>query len=124
MKNRRLTLILCGQQICHDKILNSLLLEKYDIVCLENSSGLEDAAVRKKAKLVIVEFLSNGLLQLDIVKKLTAKLDKAAIVVVTDNLNVEDNAEILITGALDVFPKPYQAKMLAERVDTLIKVFT
>ena len=123
MEKRRPTLILSGQQLCRDKMLNNLLLKKYNLVCLKDTKRLEAAAIRKGANLIIIELLRNGTPQLEIVKRLKAKLAEIAIVVVTGNQDVQDNAEILIAGASDVFPLPYHPEFLAERVDGLLKFF-
>ena len=123
MEKRRPTLILSGQQLCRDKMLNNLLLKKYNLVCLKDTKRLEAAAIRKGAKIVIVELLRNGITKLEMLKSLKAKLAAVAIVVVTEQQDVQDTAEILMAGASDVFPLPYLPELLAERVDGLLKRF-
>ena len=118
-KHRKL--LLCGENLIDDKTLNSLLKPKYDITCLKDFLKLFEIVTREAASLIIFEITEQREKQLKILKDLKSKLPDVIVLVTNGSDNVHNATEILNAGASDVFPSPYNVKLLADRVDGLLR---
>ena len=117
----RLKLLFCGKKVVADETLKTLIQIKYDIICVKNFRKLLDVASRESVKLVIFDMTRQKKQRLQILKQLKEKSPDIIIVAVNGSENVQDAAEILAAGAADVFPSPYDSRLLAERVNGLLK---
>jgi DNA-binding NtrC family response regulator len=117
----RIKVLFCGKKVVNDEVLKTLIQIKYDIICVKNFRKLLDVASRESVKLVIFDMTRKKKEQLQILNQLKEKLPDIIIVVVNGSEKVQDAAEILAAGAADVFPSPYDSKLLAERVNGLLR---
>jgi len=117
----RLKLLFCGKKVVNDEPLKNLLQIKHDIICVKNFRKLLDVASRESVKLVIFDMTREKKQRLQILKQLKEKLPDIIIVAVNGSENVQNAAEILAAGGMDVFPTPYDSRLLAERVNGLLK---
>lgn len=121
MEAGRLKLLLCGKKVVNDEALKTLLRIKYDIICIKDFRKLMDILFHEVVKLIIFDISKKRNEQLKILIELKEKLPDVIVVAVNGSENVQNAAEILAAGATDVFPKPYDSKLLAERVNGLLK---
>ena len=114
-------LLVCGKYLTGDKRLNRLLTKKYDLYIINQVQDLEKIVTQKTINLILIDVLKNRKKKLKTIKQLKRMIPDILIVVVNSSQNVRTAAEILTSGATDVFPMPYDSELLADRVDGLLK---
>ncbi len=113
-------ILLCGVKIAQDKTLSKILTSKADVSLLRDISQLEKTVRERNISLVVVELSRYWKKDLSAVHSLKASLPHILIVIVNGGGSQETVIQSFRSGGVDFFKKPYNKKLLAERVEALI----
>jgi len=121
VERNRLKLLLCGHQIVDDKKLINPLKKKYELYIARNLQNCNKILAGKPISLIVFEFSNERQSQLKMLKLWKTKYANIIVIVVNGKKNVHSVVELFNAGASDVFPMPYNAELLVERVEALLK---
>jgi len=60
-------------------------------------------------------------MQIQFLKQLKFKIPEVILIAINGSENVNSAAELLIAGATDIFPAPYNPALLVERIEGLLR---
>jgi len=115
-------ILLCGVKLAHDKTLLKTLTSKADVTLLLDTGKLEKTVKDRNITLVIVELSGSWQKDLSVIRSLKVKFPDIIIVIVNGGGSQETVIQSFRSGGVDFFKKPYNKKLLAERVEALIKI--
>ena len=114
-------ILLCGTKLAQDKTLAKMLTPKADVSLLRDISQLETTVRESNIALVVVELSKSWKNDLAAVHSLKTSFPHVLVVIVNGGGSKETVIQSFRSGGVDFFKKPYNKKLLAERVDALTK---
>jgi DNA-binding response OmpR family regulator len=113
--------LLLGPDITRDKELLKIIEEKMEVSILQDLSQLEMIAQAQDVDLAVVELTKAWENDLSAVLSLKTSFPQVLFIVVNGGGDREVVIRSFRSGANDFFKKPYNPRLLAERVEALVK---
>jgi CheY-like chemotaxis protein len=113
---RRFILIVDDQQDTRALVSTYLSMKGFDVLAVEDGSGVMDAVSRRQPDLILLDLMMPGTSGLDVLRSLRAGGSRIPVVIMTALTATESLAEAMAAGAQDSVTKPFSLPRLVDRV--------
>ena len=114
-------ILICGKDLVNDDLFLDLIQKNANTLFLKDLNNLENEVKELKSKILLFEFsksFEDDLLKLKLLKAAAPWLE---ILVIGDGISREEVIRTFRSGIRDYFKKPYNTKLLVERLEALLK---
>lgn len=114
-------ILICGKDLVNDDLFLDLIQKNANTLFLKDLNNLENEVKELKSKILLFEFsksFEDDLLRLKLLKAAAPWLE---ILVIGDGISREEVIRTFRSGIRDYFKKPYNTKLLVERLEALLK---
>lgn len=116
-------ILLCGRHISHDTILQRLLGKKFSVMHFPDHPSLAQVVEDHSIALLIFEPSAEWERELAELLKIKKRTPEIRIIIVNGGESREAVIRSFKCGFEDYFKKPYDALLLAERAEALVRIF-
>jgi len=116
-----LKLLLCGRQISADRELTNSLKSHHTIISVTDIKQIEKVLRQNDIALILLELSADRKAELKTIKKIKSRYGELIVLVINNQKSIHNVVEVFDAGAADVFSRPYNIKILVDRISALVK---